>query len=190
MKLAKPVGWAPRALVFLSLAFVGVFLWSSQGSGLAQEGGAEAKEPAADAKDTADAKKAAKGAKKTAKAADDGGPSEKAADSSAEGESGTSASGGTKALVLICWLLSVAGSITALVFARKFYLWMMEQDEGNEQMIEIAQAVRDGADAYLKRQYRVVGIFFAIACAALMFVSFVLDAQRHTRHAHRASAGR
>jgi K(+)-stimulated pyrophosphate-energized sodium pump len=80
-------------------------------------------------------------------------------------------------LVLICWLLCVAGSITALVFARKFYVWMMEQDEGNERMVEIAQAVRDGSDAYLRRQYRVVGIFFAIACAALMFVSFGLGAQ-------------
>ncbi|HAB12494.1 MAG TPA: sodium-translocating pyrophosphatase, partial [Planctomycetaceae bacterium] len=42
---------------------------------------------------------------------------------------------------------------------------------------EIAQAVRDGADAYLKRQYKVVGIFFAVACVVLMFVSFVLGAQ-------------
>ena len=54
---------------------------------------------------------------------------------------------------------------------------MMKQDEGNEKMVEIAQAVRDGADAYLKRQYKVVGIFFAVACVVLMFVSFVLGAQ-------------
>jgi len=161
MKLAKPIGWAPRALVFLTLAFVGVFLWSSQGSSFAQDDKADAKKPAAEAEpaDAADVE------------------TEDAAESSVEGESANSASGPTKWLVAICWSLSVAGSITALWFARKFYRWMMEQDEGNEQMVEIAQAVRDGADAYLKRQYKVVGIFFAAAWLVLMLVSWVAKAQ-------------
>jgi K(+)-stimulated pyrophosphate-energized sodium pump len=165
MKLAKTIGWAPRALVFLTLAVAGVVVWSSQGSSFAQDDKADAKQSAAAAKTEAEPAAAA------------GVEPDGAAESSVEGESANSASGATKWLVAICWLLSVAGSITALWFARKFYLWMMEQDEGNEQMVEIAQAVRDGADAYLKRQYKVVGIFFAAAWLVLMLLSWVADAQ-------------
>jgi len=168
MKLTRPLGWAPRALLLLSLALVGVFLWASPGSGLAQDGGADASKSSSAAEMDVEA------------SADADIPATE--DSSVEVSADSSAgslepSESTKVLVLICWLLSVGGSIVALVFARKFYVWMMAQDEGNERMVEIAQAVRDGSDAYLKRQYKVVGIFFVIACGALMFVSFVLGAQ-------------
>lgn len=80
-------------------------------------------------------------------------------------------------VVLPYWLAALAGSIIALIFAFRFYSWMKQQDEGNERMVEIAQAVRDGADAYLRRQYRVVAMFFLVACALLAFVAFVLEAQ-------------
>ena len=79
--------------------------------------------------------------------------------------------------IVICWLLILSGSIVALYFAWKFFKWMKEQDEGNEKMVEIADAVRDGANAYLTRQYKVVAVFFAIACALLAFVAIVLEAQ-------------
>jgi K(+)-stimulated pyrophosphate-energized sodium pump len=38
----------------------------------------------------------------------------------------------------------------------------MTLSEGTERMQEIAQSVREGAMAYLKRQYRVVIIVFAV----------------------------
>ncbi|MBQ6826454.1 MAG: sodium/proton-translocating pyrophosphatase, partial [Thermoguttaceae bacterium] len=56
------------------------------------------------------------------------------------------------------WVLSLAGAVAALVFAVKFYKTMMKADEGNEEMIKIASAVRKGANAYLKQQYKVVAI--------------------------------
>ncbi len=61
------------------------------------------------------------------------------------------------------------GSLVALVFAWIFYKGMMKADEGNEKMIEIAGHVREGAMAYLSRQYKVVAIVFAI-----MFVIFAV----------------
>ncbi len=79
--------------------------------------------------------------------------------------------------VFIGWLIAISGACTALFFAYKFFKWMVEQDEGDDLMVNIAGHVRDGADAYLWRQYRVVGIFFAITCAFLLLVAFVFKAQ-------------
>ncbi|MDO4549984.1 MAG: sodium-translocating pyrophosphatase [Planctomycetia bacterium] len=75
------------------------------------------------------------------------------------------------------WILALAGAISALVFARKFYVTMMEADEGNEEMVSIASAVREGADAYLWQQYKVVGIFFVVIWAFLMYLAFGLNVQ-------------
>ncbi|OHD66571.1 MAG: sodium-translocating pyrophosphatase [Spirochaetes bacterium RBG_13_51_14] len=54
------------------------------------------------------------------------------------------------------------GSVIALIFAFLFYKLMMKANEGSSKMIEIASAVRDGAYAYLKQQYTVVGIVFVV----------------------------
>ncbi|MEZ4642278.1 MAG: sodium-translocating pyrophosphatase [Chloroflexota bacterium] len=48
-----------------------------------------------------------------------------------------------------------------------------EESEGNANMIEIAQAVREGAMAYLSRQYRVVGIVFAALFVVCLSMSFL-----------------
>ena len=77
----------------------------------------------------------------------------------------------------LMWWIAPIGSLIALGFAFYFYRSMMKQDEGNETMREIAQAVRDGAMAYLKQQYKVVGIVFAILCLIFIFMAFVLKAQ-------------
>ncbi|RME70562.1 MAG: sodium-translocating pyrophosphatase, partial [Verrucomicrobia bacterium] len=57
------------------------------------------------------------------------------------------------------WLAPVGG-ILALVMARLFAASVMKRSEGDEEMVRIAQAVRDGAIAYLKRQYRIVFVVF------------------------------
>ncbi len=75
------------------------------------------------------------------------------------------------------WILALAGSISALIFARKFYVTMMQADEGNKEMVEIAAAVREGADAYLWQQYKVVAFFFVIIWAFLMYLAFGLEVQ-------------
>ncbi len=66
-----------------------------------------------------------------------------------------------------------AGSILALLFALYLVKSVLKEDEGLPIMREIAGAVREGATAYLKRQYSVVAIFFAIA-----FVVFLILALR------------
>ena len=83
----------------------------------------------------------------------------------------------TFGLEFTVWSIALIGSLTALCFAYKFYKWMMQQDEGNEEMIRIAGHVRAGSAAYLNQQYKVVALFFVIIFALLFVLVFVFDAQ-------------
>ena len=56
--------------------------------------------------------------------------------------------------------LTLIGSIIAIVFAIITAKKVMKYSEGTEKMKKIAQSIREGANAYLKRQYTVVSIFF------------------------------
>ena len=67
------------------------------------------------------------------------------------------------------WWIAPVASVLALGFAVFFYKSMMRSSEGNATMVEIAQHVRDGAYAYLKAQYKVVGIVFVV-----LFIIFTL----------------
>ena len=64
------------------------------------------------------------------------------------------------------WLAPV-GAVVALVAARLIGASVLKKPEGDSEMIRIAAAVRQGAMAYLARQYRVVGIVFVMLIAAL-----------------------
>jgi K(+)-stimulated pyrophosphate-energized sodium pump len=74
-------------------------------------------------------------------------------------------------LPLFFWLAPL-GALVALIVAFRFYRTVMSKPEGTERMIEIAQAVREGAMAYLKRQYRVVAIVFAILFVIFLALAF------------------
>ena len=60
------------------------------------------------------------------------------------------------------WWIAPAASVIALVCAVFFYRKMMTANEGSDAMIEIAGHVREGAMAYLFRQYKVVVLVFAV----------------------------
>ena len=67
------------------------------------------------------------------------------------------------------WLAPV-GSILALLFAGYLILYILKQDEGTEKMKQIALWVREGSVAYIKRQYRAVGIFFLVVFVLLFLL--------------------
>lgn len=69
--------------------------------------------------------------------------------------------------------LALAGSVIALVFAAVLVVRTAKQPEGTPKMIEISNAIRKGASAYLKRQYVGVGIFFAVVFVLLLILSFL-----------------
>ncbi|MDA1053462.1 MAG: sodium-translocating pyrophosphatase [Planctomycetota bacterium] len=78
---------------------------------------------------------------------------------------------------MIVWGLAFCASVVALVQAYLFYKTMMAADEGNARMVEIAGYVREGANAYLRQQYKVVGAFFVVIVILLSIAAFVLKAQ-------------
>ena len=76
----------------------------------------------------------------------------------------------------VFWLVPIA-SIVALGMAFFFFRQMMGEDEGTPRMREIALYVRKGAMAYLKQQYKVVGIVFVVLCALFAFMAYGLNVQ-------------
>lgn len=58
------------------------------------------------------------------------------------------------------FMLAPIGSVVALLFAWYLYTRVKRYSEGTEKMQKIASAIRQGARAYLKRQYTGVAIFF------------------------------
>jgi K(+)-stimulated pyrophosphate-energized sodium pump len=66
------------------------------------------------------------------------------------------------------WFVAPVGAILALLAALLFSRGVMAQSEGEPEMIEIAKAVRTGAMAYLKRQYRVVAAVFFVLLVILV----------------------
>ncbi len=70
------------------------------------------------------------------------------------------------------WIIPVS-SVVALVFAWYFFKSMMKSSEGTDKMKEIAQYVRDGAMAYLSRQYKVVGIVFVVLFVILGILAYM-----------------
>ncbi len=80
----------------------------------------------------------------------------------------------TTALV---WCLAFGASVIALIQAFLFFKTMMAADEGSARMVEIAGYVRQGANAYLYQQYKVVGAFFFVIVILLAIAAFVLKVQ-------------
>ena len=68
-------------------------------------------------------------------------------------------------------------SVIALFFAWLFYHQMKKENEGTPTMKEIAQYVREGAMAYLKQQYKVVGIVFVILAVLFSILAFGFGVQ-------------
>ena len=61
------------------------------------------------------------------------------------------------------WFLAPIGAVVALIAALLFFKSVMSNTEGDDEMIRIAKAVRDGASAYLGRQNRIVtGVFVGL----------------------------
>ncbi|MEX0320737.1 MAG: sodium-translocating pyrophosphatase [Puniceicoccaceae bacterium] len=77
----------------------------------------------------------------------------------------------------ILFWITPAASIAALAFALIFFRSMMANSEGTDTMRSIAEHVRTGAMAYLKQQYKIVGIFFIAIFLLFAYLSYGLGLQ-------------
>ncbi len=80
----------------------------------------------------------------------------------------TAAASGTP----LFWWISPVAALCALGFAIYFYKRMMQAPPGTERMVEIAQYVREGAYAYLFRQYSVVAFVFLVLLLIFGFLAY------------------
>ncbi len=63
-----------------------------------------------------------------------------------------------KLLVIATFVCAIIALLFALLTAKK----VLKFSEGTDKMKKISQSIRDGANAYLKRQYAIVIVFFAV----------------------------
>ena len=73
----------------------------------------------------------------------------------------------------VVWWIAPAGALLALIFALYFYKKVMAAPEGTDKMIEIARHVREGAYAYLFRQYGVVSLVFLVLLVIFAVLAYL-----------------
>ena len=72
----------------------------------------------------------------------------------------------------LIWIAPV-GALTALLFAGYNAFKVKRADQGNEKVRQLSGIIKQGANAYLKRQYKTVCIFFSVVFAALLILSLI-----------------
>ena len=80
-------------------------------------------------------------------------------------------------MTLLIWFVCLSAALVGLGQAYMFFRQMIGSDEGTPRMVEIAGYVREGANAYLNQQFRVVGMFFAVIAGLLAYMAFGLHVQ-------------
>ncbi|WUD74104.1 sodium-translocating pyrophosphatase [Streptomyces sp. NBC_00510] len=81
---------------------------------------------------------------------------------------------GNRNLVLVIVVVALAALVLAVVLVRQ----VLSADEGTDSMKKIAAAVQEGANAYLARQFRTLGVFAVVAFFLLMLLPADTTAQR------------
>jgi len=76
--------------------------------------------------------------------------------------------------------LTLGCSVFALLFAVYLAKWVMKNDDGTPAMKEIADAIREGAEAFLARQYKTIAAL-TIPVAAILYIlyAFIRPGSEH-----------
>jgi len=67
-------------------------------------------------------------------------------------------------------IVALVCAAAAVVYGATTARWLLAKSPGNERMQEISNAVQEGAQAYLKRQYQIIGVI-AVVLAVLLGVA-------------------
>jgi len=68
--------------------------------------------------------------------------------------------------ILFALVCGIAGVIYGIITA----IWVNKQDAGNQKMIDISNAVKEGANAFLAREYKTVAVVAVLLVGVLAFV--------------------
>ncbi len=80
------------------------------------------------------------------------------------------------ALLWFILLVSVAGLVYAILLIRQ----ILKKDEGTPAMVKIAQAIRGGANSYLRQQFRAIFPIVAVLTIALFFTAYLATTTYYT----------
>ena len=73
-------------------------------------------------------------------------------------------------MLKICLVAVPIAAVLALIFAFFKSVWVQKQDPGNDRMKEIGAAVREGAMAFLRREYSVLSVFVLVVAGLLVWI--------------------
>ena len=65
------------------------------------------------------------------------------------------------------WLMAPLSAIVSVLVGLYFYRHVDKQDSGTERMKEISGAIKQGADAFIKREYTVLAIFITVVAVLI-----------------------
>jgi K(+)-stimulated pyrophosphate-energized sodium pump len=65
------------------------------------------------------------------------------------------------------WLLAPISALISIITGALLFLYVSKQDSGSKKMREIASAIKEGANAFLKREFTVLAYFVSVMAVAL-----------------------
>ena len=75
--------------------------------------------------------------------------------------------------------ISILLAAIAFAFAAYLYVWVKHQPQENKRITEVAGLIRDGANTFMKREYKILAIFASvIAILILVFLPHPIGAMR------------
>ena len=74
---------------------------------------------------------------------------------------------------------ALGSAVLALAFAWWRTQWINKQDPGTARMQEIGAAVREGAMAFLRREYKVLAIFVIVVAGLLAYLNVKVTGQKN-----------
>lgn len=77
-------------------------------------------------------------------------------------------------IATLTYLVPVAG-ILALLYAFTRAQWINKQDVGTAEMADLSKSIAEGARAFLREEYRVLGVFVIVVAVILAFVNSSME---------------